>query len=63
MAFNNDTTAALSQELRAFADEMDEVDAKRGRAFAEEVREKARMMGKPVPLQAEAVAVRRTQRQ
>ena len=52
-----DTTATLSQELRAFADEMDEVDATRGRDFAEEVREKARMIGKPVPMQAVPVSV------
>ena len=45
-----ETTATLSQELHAFADVMDEVDARRGRDFAEEVREKARMLGKPVPL-------------
>jgi hypothetical protein len=45
-----DTTATLSQELHAFADEMKEVDAKRGRDCAEEVREKARTLGKPVPL-------------
>jgi hypothetical protein len=58
-----DTTATLSQELHAFADEMDEVDAKRGRDFAEEVREKARMMGKPVPMQAAVVTVPRAQHQ
>jgi len=45
-----DTTATLSQELRAFAGKIDEEDARRGRDFAEEVREKARMLGKPVPL-------------
>jgi hypothetical protein len=55
-----DTTATLSQELRAFADERDEVDAKRGRDFAEEVREKARMLGKPVPMQAASDSVPRT---
>ncbi len=48
-----DTTATLSQELRAFADRMEEVDAERGRDFAEEVREKARMLGKPVPLRTQ----------
>jgi hypothetical protein len=52
-----DTTATLSQELRAFAGEMDEVDAKRGRDFAEEVREKARVLGKPVPLRTEPVFI------
>jgi hypothetical protein len=45
-----DTTATLSQELHAFSDRMEEVDAERGRDFAEEVREKARMQGKPVPM-------------
>jgi hypothetical protein len=44
-----DTTATLSQELRAFAERMDEVDAERSRDFAEEVREKARMLGRAVP--------------
>jgi hypothetical protein len=47
------TTGTLSKELHAFADEMDEEDAKRGRDFAEEVREKARMLGKPVPMRSE----------
>lgn len=50
-----DITATLSQELRAFADHMEEVDAERGRDFAEEVREKARMLGKPVPLRAYSI--------
>jgi hypothetical protein len=45
-----DTTATLSQELHAFAVRMDAVDAERGCDFAEEVREKARVLGKPVPL-------------
>jgi hypothetical protein len=53
-----DTTATLSQELRAFAEQMDEVDFKRGRDFAEEVREKARMLGKPVPMRAESILLR-----
>jgi hypothetical protein len=52
-----ETTATLSQELRAFADEMDEVDAKRGRDFAEEVCEKARMLGNPVPIRQDMVAL------
>ena len=34
---------------------MDEVDATRGRDFAEEVREKARSMGKPVSVQSDHV--------
>jgi hypothetical protein len=42
-------TTTLSQELHAFHDRMEEVDAKKGRDFAEEVREKARGLGKPVP--------------
>ena len=56
-----DTTATLSQELHAFANRMDEVDAEKERDFAEAVREKARMLGKPLPLRAEAslVAVQR----
>ncbi len=45
----------LSQELHRFALRMEEVDAERGRDFAEEVREKARMMGKPVPLRGDSV--------
>ncbi len=48
-----DTTATLSQELRAFADRMEVVDVERGRDFAEEVREKARMLGKPVPVRTQ----------
>ncbi len=43
-------TATLSQELHAFHDRMEEVDAEKGRDFAEEVREKARGLGKPVPM-------------
>jgi hypothetical protein len=42
-------TSTLSQELHAFHDRMEEVDAEKGRDFAEEVREKARGLGKPVP--------------
>jgi hypothetical protein len=40
----------LSQELAAFAKRMDEVDHAKRRDYAEEVREKARMLGKPVPM-------------
>lgn len=47
-----DTSATLSLELRAFASRMDEVDAEREWDFAEEVREKARMLGKPLPIRA-----------
>jgi hypothetical protein len=50
-----ETTTTLSQELCASADEMDEVDAKRGRDFAEEVRERARSMGKPVPVRQDSI--------
>ncbi len=40
----------LSLELRAFARAMEEIDERRGREYDEEVREKARMLGRPVPL-------------
>ena len=50
-----DKTATLSQEVRRFVEEMDEVDAGLRRDFVEEVREKARMMGKPVPMRPEGV--------
>ncbi len=40
----------LSLELRAFARAMEEIDERRGREYQEEVREKARMLGRPVPL-------------
>lgn len=43
-------TATLSLELRDFAQCMEEVDGVKGRDFADEVREKARRMGKPVPI-------------
>jgi hypothetical protein len=46
------TIATLSQERRAFAEQMEEMDTKRGRGFAEEVREKARQMGKPIPMKS-----------
>jgi hypothetical protein len=42
-------TATLSLELRDFARCMEEVDERKERDFADEVREKARMMGRPVP--------------
>ena len=45
-------TATLSLELRDFSRCMEEVDQQKGRDFAEEVREKARQMGKPVPLRS-----------
>ena len=43
-------TVTLSQELHAFHDRMEEIDMDKGRDFAEEVREKARLLGKPVPM-------------
>jgi len=48
-----ETTATLSQELHAFAGTIDEEDIKRGRDFAEQVREKACMLGKPVPMRSD----------
>ena len=56
-----DTTATLSQEVRAFVVRMDEVDAERGRDFAEEVREKARMLGKPLPMRESGLLSTRRQ--
>jgi len=47
-----DEAATLSLELRAFARRMEEVDELKRRDFAEEVREKARRMGRPVPVRA-----------
>ena len=44
-----DTTTTLSLELQAFAERMEEVDEQKGRDFAEEVREKARKLGRAVP--------------
>jgi hypothetical protein len=53
-----ETTATLSQELHAFANEQDEADAKRWRDFAEEVCEKARMLGKPVPVRPVSIGAK-----
>jgi hypothetical protein len=50
------TMATLSQELRAFAERMDEVDTERDRDFAEEVREKARMLGRAVPQRGDGLS-------
>jgi hypothetical protein len=44
-----DETLTLSLELRAFAEQMDMVDLDRERDYFQEVREKARMLGKAVP--------------
>jgi hypothetical protein len=49
-----DASATLSQELRAFAERMDEVDVERCRDFTEEVREKARLLGRAVPRRGDA---------
>jgi hypothetical protein len=45
-----DTTLTLSLELRAFAERMDAVDRNLARDFYASVREKARMLGRSVPL-------------
>ena len=50
-----DTTVTLSQELRAFAKRMEEVDEEKGRDFADEVREKARQLGRPVPMRGQGL--------
>jgi hypothetical protein len=42
----------LSLELRAFVVRTEEADVERGRDYYEEVREKARMLGRPVPPRA-----------
>ena len=42
--------AELPRELEAFDDRMAEWMAERGNNFSDEVRERARMMGKPLPL-------------
>jgi hypothetical protein len=44
--------AELSRELEAFDDRMAEQAADKGTDFAEDVRERARMMGKPLPLRS-----------
>jgi hypothetical protein len=45
-------TLTLSIELRDFATRMDAVDLERQRDYYEEVREKARMLGQPVPIRS-----------
>ena len=47
-----DETATLGLEVRDFVQRMEEVDTEKGRDFAEEVREKARRMGKVVPMRS-----------
>jgi hypothetical protein len=48
-------TLTLSQELGAFARRMEEVDAEKDRDYYEEVREKARMLGRAVPIRSRSV--------
>lgn len=50
-----DETLTLSLELRAFAERMDAVDLERKRDYYEVVREKARMLGREVPMQAQGL--------
>jgi len=45
-----DETLTLSLELRAFAEQMDAIDLEQGREYYQAVREKARMLGRPVPI-------------
>src|SRR5215470_3914815 len=45
-----DETLTLSLELRAFAQRMEDWDELRGRDYFQEVREKARILGRAVPL-------------
>jgi hypothetical protein len=45
-----DETLTLSLELRAFAERMDAVDLGRERDYYDQVREKARMLGRAVPI-------------
>jgi len=49
-----DETLTLSLELCAFSERMDAVDLERERDYYEAVREKARMLGKAVPIRREA---------
>ena len=41
--------ATLSLELGAFAQAVEAMDLEEERDYAEEIREKARMLGKPIP--------------
>jgi hypothetical protein len=52
-----DETLTLSLELRAFAEQMDAVDLDRERDYCEGVREKARMLGRAVPISSKALGV------
>jgi hypothetical protein len=49
-----DETLTLSLELRAFSEQMDAVDLERGRDYYETVREKARMLGRAMPIHPRA---------
>jgi hypothetical protein len=51
-------TATLGLEVRDFVRRMNEVDAEKVREFADEVREKARCMGKPVPPRSDSITMR-----
>jgi hypothetical protein len=46
----------LSTELRDFALHMEDIDGEQAREYYEEVREKARMLGRPVPLQVTSLS-------
>lgn len=48
-----DPSLTLSIELRDFAARMEEVDVERRRDYYEEVREKARMLGREVPVRSD----------
>ena len=50
-----DETLTLSVELRAFSQRMDAVDLTRERDYYEVVREKARVLGKAVPVRPKAL--------
>jgi hypothetical protein len=52
-----DDTLTLSLELRAFAERMHAVDLERQRDYYESVREKARMLGRAVPIRTGDVTV------
>jgi hypothetical protein len=50
-----DETLTLSLELRAFSEQMDAVDLERERDYYDAVREKARVLGKAVPIRSKAL--------
>ena len=51
-----DETLTQSLELRAFAERMDAVNLERERDYYESVREKARVLGRTVPMRGAAMA-------